>query len=245
VRPAFKHRRQASDPLKTVIAFDAGESRCDDGRITQWQWDFGDGATGDGPEVTHAYTEPGRYTVTLRLGTDRGGGARLRQTIQINPAWVEGVRTGGGIWLEAEEFSGEGAGASRIVDGRVNASSRIVTYWDTELGHWLEWKIPIHTAGAYAVALRYASAARQAVRDCQINGASPGEEWLGLIFPGTGGYCTQTDNWAWRLLKGKSGDVLRLNLDAGEHTLRLINRGGGMALDAILIIPSGLLPPGP
>ena len=245
VRPAFQHRREAADPLKTVILFDATDSRCDKGEIKRWQWEFGDGATGEGPRVTHAYTEPGRYRVILRLGTDRGAGAKLQKTIQISPVWVENARTGGGIWLEAENHSGEGGGTSRTMSGRVNASDRIVTYWDKDIGHWLEWKIPVTSADAYAIALRYASGAEQALRDCRIDGASPGTDWDGLFFPGTGGYCTQADNWAWRLLQGKGGDILRHKLSAGEHTLRLTNRGGGMALDAILLVPPEALPPAP
>jgi hypothetical protein len=243
LRPAFEYRRETTDPLKTVLAFDAGESRCDQGTIALWQWAFGDGATGEGPRVTHAYTEPGSYTVTLRLGTDRGAGARLARTIQIDPAWVESARTGGSVWIEAEDYSGEGEGASRTFGGRVNASDRVVTYWDKDLGHWLEWTVPVGIAGDYALALRYASGAQQALRDCQIDGARPNEDWQGLRFPGTGGYCTEADNWAWRLLRGKAGEVLLVTLSAGEHRLRLINRGGGMALDAILLLPSGLLPP--
>ena len=245
VRPAFQHRRKSADPFKTVILFDASASRCDKGRIAHWHWEFGDGAAGESPRVTHAYAEPGRYRVTLRLSTDRGAGAKLQKTIHISPAWVESARTGGGIWLEAEDRSGEGDGTSRIIDGRVNASARIVSYWDKDLGHWLEWKIPVTNAGAYAIALRYASGAVRALRDCQIDGASPGTDWSGLLFPGTGGYSSQADNWAWRLLKGKDGRVLRHKLSAGEHTLRLTNRGGGMALDAILLVPLGALPAAP
>jgi len=30
-----------------------------------WNWDFGDGSTGSGPVVDHAYAAPGTYTVTL------------------------------------------------------------------------------------------------------------------------------------------------------------------------------------
>ncbi|MBT3291118.1 MAG: PKD domain-containing protein, partial [Victivallales bacterium] len=230
-----------ADPLKTIIFFDATGSSCDKGEIKHWQWEFGDGSTGEGVQVSHTYTDPGRYRVVLRIGTEGGAGAKLQKTIQISPAWVESVRTGGGIWLEAEKHSGEGDGTSRIMSGRVNASGRIVTYWDKDKGHWLEWKVPVTAAGTYAIALRYASGASQALRDCQIDGTSPGTEWNGLPFAGTGGYCTQTDNWVWRLLKGKDGEVLRHSLSAGEHTLRLTNRGGGMALDAILLVPSGAL----
>ena len=147
--------------------------------------------------------------------------------------------------MEAEDFSGEGSGTSRTMSGRINASARIVTYWDKDLGHWLEWKLPVATAGAYAIALRYASGAQRAVRDCQIDGATPGTDWSGLLFAGTDGYCTRADNWRWQMLKGKDGNVLRHELSVGQHTLRLTNRGGGMALDAILLVPTKALQPTP
>jgi len=34
---------------------------------TAWRWDFGDGATGEGPSPAHTYTAPGVYTVSLTL----------------------------------------------------------------------------------------------------------------------------------------------------------------------------------
>jgi hypothetical protein len=37
-------------------------SSCD---ADTWNWDFGDGTTGSGPVVQHAYSAPGTYTVTL------------------------------------------------------------------------------------------------------------------------------------------------------------------------------------
>jgi hypothetical protein len=245
VRPAFEHRRESADPIRTVVRFDATASRCDRGEINDWQWDFGDGATGQGADVSHAYTESGSYRVVLRLGTDRGEGAKLEKTVQVSPVWVENARAKGGIWLEAEDLAAEGGGTCRIIDGRINASGRIVTYWDKDLGHWLEWKVPVRTAGSYAVALRYASGADRALRDCRIDGTRPGPACDGLVFPGTGGYSSQADNWAWRLLKTKDGTPVRFELSAGDHTLRLVNRGGGMAVDAILLVPPGVLPPVP
>jgi len=39
--------------------------------ITKWTWEFGDGTGGDGPEIHHAYTRDGIFTVHLRvLGLD-------------------------------------------------------------------------------------------------------------------------------------------------------------------------------
>ncbi|MCO6475611.1 MAG: PKD domain-containing protein [Phaeodactylibacter sp.] len=51
---------QASSPGLTVIFQGGG-----DAGVTDWQWDFGDGATGSGQEVTHTYADEGAYTVCL------------------------------------------------------------------------------------------------------------------------------------------------------------------------------------
>ncbi|MBT7299850.1 MAG: hypothetical protein HN849_10070 [Victivallales bacterium] len=149
---------------------------------------------------------------------------------------MQRVRAAGGIWIEAEDKTGEGKGTSRTFKGRVNASGKIVTYWGGEKGHWLEWKIPVVKAGVYAIALRYAARA-EATRDCRIDGRTPGPGWDGLAFPNTGGYSTSADNWSWQLLKGRGGSVLQQELTVGNHALRLINRGAGMAVDALFVIP--------
>ena len=46
-----------------------------DGSIVQYDWDFDDGGTGSGLFVTHTYTVPGYYTVTLAVrDADRNAG---------------------------------------------------------------------------------------------------------------------------------------------------------------------------
>jgi gliding motility-associated-like protein len=42
------------------------------GTITAWNWDFGDGQTGTGPNPSHQYTAIGFYTVTLRVISSTG-----------------------------------------------------------------------------------------------------------------------------------------------------------------------------
>ena len=54
-------------------AFDASGSSDSDGSIVSYAWDFGDGLQGTGKTLTHDYTSPGIYTVTLVVTDDRGG----------------------------------------------------------------------------------------------------------------------------------------------------------------------------
>ena len=59
-----------NDPLE----FDASDSSDPDGEIVQYIWAFGDGATGEGMVVEHAYTVPGwKPTVTLTVVDEDGG----------------------------------------------------------------------------------------------------------------------------------------------------------------------------
>lgn len=44
------------------------------GTPTGWRWDLGDGRTAAGRTVTHTYTTPGRYTVTLQAENQAGPG---------------------------------------------------------------------------------------------------------------------------------------------------------------------------
>lgn len=54
------------------IQFDGTGSSDAEAEIAAYAWSFGDGATGSGAIVTHAYVEPGKYTATLTV-TDAAG----------------------------------------------------------------------------------------------------------------------------------------------------------------------------
>ncbi|MCD6495608.1 PKD domain-containing protein [Candidatus Bipolaricaulota bacterium] len=56
-----------------VIQFDATASFDVDGRISSYEWDFGDAASGSGVRPVHTYSQPGEYAVTLHVYDDRGG----------------------------------------------------------------------------------------------------------------------------------------------------------------------------
>lgn len=56
----------------TAIAFNAKRSFDPDGSLKIYRWDFGDGQTGEGMEITHTYAEPGIYRPKLTV-TDQSG----------------------------------------------------------------------------------------------------------------------------------------------------------------------------
>ncbi len=54
------------------VAFDASQSSDIDGTITSYAWDFGDGQTGTGAQIIHAFQSLGTYTVTLTVEDNDG-----------------------------------------------------------------------------------------------------------------------------------------------------------------------------
>lgn len=69
------------------ITFNAEKSRDPDGDIRSYIWDFGDGATGQGGQVRHAYAKAGLYTVRLTVEDDSGvsnASRFIEQTVRIN-----------------------------------------------------------------------------------------------------------------------------------------------------------------
>ncbi len=55
-----------------AISFNANASNDPDGTIASYVWDFGDGSSGTGVAVSHAYAAEGTYNVTLKV-TDNDG----------------------------------------------------------------------------------------------------------------------------------------------------------------------------
>lgn len=68
------HALDSQNPVATAsakgsgtVTFSAAGSGDPDGPPSSVTWDFGDGTTGTGAEVTHTYTKPGRHTAVLRV----------------------------------------------------------------------------------------------------------------------------------------------------------------------------------
>lgn len=60
---------QKMDECMTFI-FDGTKSYDPDGNIVSYEWDFGDGAKGQGPTVIHTYKQTGTYVVRLTVTDD-------------------------------------------------------------------------------------------------------------------------------------------------------------------------------
>ena len=79
------------DQLVTAseVVLDGGGSSDPDGRITSYEWTFGDGSAGSGRVVRHAYAESGTYEVGLTVRDDSGAPLNVDQDtalVRVNEA---------------------------------------------------------------------------------------------------------------------------------------------------------------
>src|SRR5690606_33483302 len=81
-----------ADPSSGVapleVSFDASGSEDPDGEIVSYEWDFGDGNSGEGAVVSHTFEEPGSYEVTLTVTDDQGATGTASETIEVSAAPV-------------------------------------------------------------------------------------------------------------------------------------------------------------
>jgi PKD repeat protein len=70
-------------PAGQPAQFNGGASIDPDGTIVRYQWNFGDGATGEGPMPTHVYTDKVTYPVTLTVIDNEGATASDTLTVTV------------------------------------------------------------------------------------------------------------------------------------------------------------------
>jgi PKD repeat protein len=69
--------------ISQTVTFDGSGSSDRDGSIVNYEWDFGDGSTGSGLTVTHAYAQIGKYVVRLSVTDNDGLTASLAQPLVV------------------------------------------------------------------------------------------------------------------------------------------------------------------
>ncbi len=76
----------ATSPAEAIVgqpvAFDATASS-DDGKITTYVWEFGDGEEGQGVKTTHVYADPGTYEITLWVTDDKDQTSSVTRKIVV------------------------------------------------------------------------------------------------------------------------------------------------------------------
>jgi PKD repeat protein len=88
-QPHMEISRQPAT-LFEVLTFDASGSVVQ-GMPTAFEWSFGDGNTGSGEVTTHAYDQPGTFTVTLTITDDQDRVGTATTTLEIGPLDISGV----------------------------------------------------------------------------------------------------------------------------------------------------------
>jgi len=80
-KPSFSGSTYAI--LGESVQLDASTAVDPDGIITSYFWDFGDGNTKNGPQVTHKFQTSGEKTITLTVTDNRGSSISTTQSVTI------------------------------------------------------------------------------------------------------------------------------------------------------------------
>ena len=96
VQPSFSTINSEGGEGETLsttdtVDFDASDSVSSDGDIVSYNWEFGDGNTAEGEQVSHSYDEPGTYTVLLTVEDEEGQVNTVEETITIESDDPESV----------------------------------------------------------------------------------------------------------------------------------------------------------
>jgi PKD repeat protein len=152
------------------VAFDASGSRDSDGLIVAYEWSFGDGETGSGKTIKHAYRNAGTFEIRLAVEDDCGGRGPASRTItvlkpNVPPVAEFGFSPSTGISPLDVGFD---ASASRDSDGRI-----VAYLWDFGNGAAGSGRVVRHTytkKGTYTVRLTVKDDRDgRAVKDAALN----------------------------------------------------------------------------
>ncbi len=100
-----------------TVSFDATNSSDPDGDITNFSWDFGDGATGTGKTIAHKYEKPGTYNTELVVTDNVSATSSITRTVGVVNSAPTAIFT-----TNTRETPGEvafDASGSSDVDGKI------------------------------------------------------------------------------------------------------------------------------
>ena len=95
-----------------------------DGKIVKYEWDFGDGAHGEGAEITHKYKTDGTYTVTLTVYDDKNASSSISKVITIKTETYD-VK----LPLGSKDLDGDGLYEDINGDGKLDIWDIVYFQW--------------------------------------------------------------------------------------------------------------------
>lgn len=119
-----------SGPAPLTVNFDGSGSSDPDGAgtITSYDWNFGDGNSASGAQVSHTFNDPGNYTVTLTVTDD--GGLTDQDSLTVN---VTEPSSGHTDHFAVSEIAGSGSVSGSYID-TINADSVLETVTEKHSG---------------------------------------------------------------------------------------------------------------
>ncbi|WP_423744364.1 PKD domain-containing protein (plasmid) [Haladaptatus sp. SPP-AMP-3] len=103
----------------TAVTFDASTSTDNIG-VTSYAWDFGDGSTATGANVSHAYVSAGNYTITLTVGDGAGNTDTDTLVVTVNDVTPPTADAGSNRTVEQDAPVSFDASGSTDNDGIVS-----------------------------------------------------------------------------------------------------------------------------
>jgi PKD repeat protein len=70
-----------------------------DGNVTLCRWQFGDGSSANGPNVSHSYSKPGIYLVTVTVWDDSGSCGNLSGSVEVKGRKTAGPAQQPWMWV--------------------------------------------------------------------------------------------------------------------------------------------------
>ncbi|MFO8029757.1 MAG: PKD domain-containing protein [Cyclonatronaceae bacterium] len=138
---------------RSKVVFSADESFDNDQWIGTYSWDFGDGQSGSGEDITHRFESPGTYLVTLTVDDGTGlanSTASTEHEIRINANPVAGIAAPE-LVAPGRIFTLDGTGSSDE-DGEIISYEWFVN--DNPAGTGVRFETQLDEPGAHKIALK-------------------------------------------------------------------------------------------
>ncbi|HSG67981.1 MAG TPA: PKD domain-containing protein, partial [Bacteroidales bacterium] len=221
-----------------IISFDATSTT----NIVNWQWNFGDGNTGNGQNITHAFVTPGIYDIRLIVVNDNSCRDTVQYSLEVFELPVAGFNVSPGNNIcRFEELNFFGSSTTGILEWR----------WDLGDGTIANTQNVAHTytaAGTYNVSLSVynENSCRDTITQvvniyelpvCDFT-ISPNDSSCvnePVIFNGSG--TADITSWSWDFDDGTTGNgqvVTHTYTTAGNYNVSLVVSNANGCLDTMI-----------